>query len=186
MKEPWIALLLSATASMAQTYQKAPPEAEVPAVPTREWISRIEQLAPAQATAKPSRKRAVLLFSLTTGFQHSVRPYAAEVIKTLANKTGAFTVVESLDIESFAPENLARFDAVILNNCCPDAKNHNLFLDVLTSKVDQSIKDIGLKYKAVIYGDNLDPTMIPTALMRTWGTTHTHPLSLSVSQEGTA
>jgi len=147
MKKTWIALLLSATASLAQTYQTAPPEAVVPAVPTAAWIARIEQFAPARATAKPARQRAVLLFSLTTGFQHYVRPYAAEVIKTLADKTGAFTVVESLDIESFAPENLAKFDAVILNNCCPDAKNRNLFLDVLNNKVDKSIKDIGLKYK---------------------------------------
>ena len=86
MNKPWIALLLSATASLAQTYQKAPPEAAVPTVPTAAWIARIEQLAPARATAKPARQRAVLLYSPTTGFQHYVRPYAAEVIKTLANK----------------------------------------------------------------------------------------------------
>jgi hypothetical protein len=143
MKKTWIALLLSATASLAQTYQTAPPEAVVPDVPTAAWIARIAQLAPARATAKPARQRAVLLFSLTTGFQHYARPYAAEVIKTLADKTGAFTVVESLDIESFAPESLAKFDAVILNNCCPNAKNRNLFLDVLNNTVDKSIKDIG-------------------------------------------
>lgn len=147
MKKLLSLCLLSAIALRAQTYQKAPPEAEVPAVPTQEWISRIEQLAPAQATAKPSRKRTVLLFSLTTGFQHYVRTYAAEAIKALAGKTGAFTVVESQDIESFSAENLARFDAVILNNCCPDKKHRDLFLDVLNNEVDPSIKNIGLKYK---------------------------------------
>ena len=122
-------------------------------MPTAAWIARIEQLAPARATAKPARQRAVLLFSLTTGFQHYVRPCAAEVIKTLANKTGAFTVVESLDIEIFSPENLARFDAVILNNCCPDAKNRNLFLDVLNNEVDPSIK--AFKGGGFIHSDEL-------------------------------
>jgi len=147
MKHLLSALLLSATASLAQTYQKAPPEADVPVAPTREWISRIEQLAPAQATVKPSGKRTVLLFSLTTGFQHFVRNYAAEAIKVMGAKTGAFTVVESQDIESFSPANLAKFDAVILNNCCPNPKHRDLFLDVLNNEVDPSIKDIGLKYK---------------------------------------
>ena len=140
-------ILLSAMSSMAQTYQKAPPEESVPNVPTKEWISKIEGLAPAQATAKLTAKRTVLLFSLTTGFQHDVRPYAAEVIKALSRKTGAFTVVESTDIESFSAENLAKFDAVILNNCCPQRSHRDIFLDVLNNDVDKSLKDIGLKYK---------------------------------------
>ena len=141
-------MLLGSTAlTMAQTYQHAPPEEKVADTPSKEWIAKIERLAPAQATVAPAKPRTVLLFSLTTGFQHYVRPYATEVIKVLANKTGAFAVVESLDIESFSPENLAKFDAVILNNCCPDAKHRNLFLDVLNNQVDKSIADIGLKYK---------------------------------------
>ena len=141
-------MLLGSTAlTMAQTYQHAPPEEKVADTPSKEWIAKIERLAPAQATVAPAKPRTVLLFSLTTGFQHYVRPYATEVIKALARKTGAFAVVESLDIESFSPENLAKFDAVILNNCCPDAKHRNLFLDVLNNQVDKSIADIGLKYK---------------------------------------
>ena len=146
-KSVLVAVLLSGASSMAQTYQKAPPEVKVPDVPPKEWIEKIERLAPAQATAKPAGKHAVLLFSLTTGFQHYVRPYVSEIIKILAGKTGAFTVVESTDIESFAPENLAGFDAVILNNNCPDRKHRDIFLDVLSNQVDKSIKDIGLTYK---------------------------------------
>jgi len=145
-----LAVLLSAACSEGQTYLRVPPDGkELPATPPKPWVETIERLAPAQPTVKPAGKRTVLLFSLTTGFQHYVRPYAAAVVKVLGKKTGAFTVQESLDIESFAPENLARFDAVILNNCCPNPKHRDLFLDVLNNKVDPSIKDIGLKYQAL-------------------------------------
>jgi type 1 glutamine amidotransferase len=91
----------------------------------------------------------VLVFSLTTGFQHQVRTYVSEVVKVLGQKTGAFSVTESTDIESFNPANLAKYDAVILNNNCPQAKKRDIFADVLNDEVDKSLKGIGQKYQGL-------------------------------------
>lgn len=139
--------LLSATLTLAQEYHKVPSEAKTPPVPSPEWIAKIEQLAPSQPTVKPARPHAVLVFSLTTAFQHQVRTYASEVLKVLAKKTGAFTVEETQDIECFQPGNLAKFDAIVLNNNCPDGKRRDIFYDVLHNQVNKAVQDIGLKYK---------------------------------------
>lgn len=145
-----LAWLLPVAAVWAQqAYHEAPPVGKLPPEPTPEWIAKIEQLAPAQATVSPARPHPVLVFSLTTGFQHQVRSYASEVLRVLARKTGAFTMEETQDIESLAAENLARFDAVIFNNNCPDGKKRDIFYDVLHNQVHKSLGDIGLKYQSL-------------------------------------
>ena len=149
-KSVMFSFLLSTAVAMGRSHHQCRRKPRT--LPPRSGSRRSSGWRPAQATVRPPAPHAVLLFSLTTGFQHSVRPYATEIIKVLATKTKAFTVVESMDIECFSPENLAKFDAVILNNCCPDAKHRDLFLDVLTNTVDKSIKDIGLKYKDLTDG----------------------------------
>jgi uncharacterized protein len=112
---------------------------------TPEWKAAIEKIAPGQAMAKPQKERTVLIFSLITGFDHKVAPKTAEVVKILGTKTGAWKVVESNDIEQFMPENIKAYDAVILNNNCPDRKNRDIFKDVLINLVDKH----GAKYKAL-------------------------------------
>jgi uncharacterized protein len=86
-----------------------------------------------------------LVFSLITGFDHKVTPKTAEVVKLLGKKTGAWKVVESNDIEQFAPENIKAYDAVVLNNNCPTGKDRDIFRDVLINLVDKH----GAKYKAL-------------------------------------
>lgn len=143
----FLAWALSLTMATAQNYIQAPPEGKTADVPPQEWLQKIEKLAPAKATVKPAAPRKVLLFSLTTGFQHQVRVYVSEVIKTIGRKTGAFTVTETSDIECFAKDNLAKYDALICNNNCPDGKKRDIFYDVLNNQVNKAVADIGLKYK---------------------------------------
>lgn len=142
-----VAVVFYAALASAQDYHRAPAEAKVPDVPSQEWLATVGRLAPDQATVKPQRPRAVLVFSLTTGFQHQVRAYVSEMLKILAAKSGAFTVEETSDIERLTPESLAKFDALILNNNCPDNKKRDIFFDVLSNQVHKAVKDIGLKYK---------------------------------------
>lgn len=115
----------------AQEYTTAPPALDKIVPPTAEWIAKITELAPTKATAHPAAPRRILLFSLATGYQHQIIPHTTEVIKVLGSKSGAYTVVESMDIEMLAPEKLKVFDAVVLNNTCPKREYRNLFLDVL-------------------------------------------------------
>ena len=124
-----LATLLSGLAT-AREYETAPPAKKIKP-PTEAWTAKIEQLAPAKPTAEPKAKRRVLLFSVATGYYHTVIPHTDVAVKVLGKKSGAFEVTQSDDIEMFRPENLAGFDAVIINNTCSNGKRRNLFLDVL-------------------------------------------------------
>ncbi|MDF7826758.1 ThuA domain-containing protein [Pontiellaceae bacterium B12227] len=99
--------------------------------PTEEWVARIESLAPGKPTAVPAKPRKVLVFSLATGFKHTVAPHVKEVAKVLAEKSGAFEVVLNDDIAVFEKGSLAQYDAVLLNNVCPDRERRDVFWDVL-------------------------------------------------------
>lgn len=112
---------------------------------TPEWSAKLRKIAPGEAMAQPKSKRTLLLFSLITGFNHKVTPKTGEVVKIIGDKTGAWKVVESNDIEQFAPENIKKYDAIVLNNNCPTGKNRDIFMDVLINLVDKH----GAKYKAL-------------------------------------
>ena len=82
-------------------------DAGMPAIKiTPEWKAEIEGVAPKAATAQPKAKRKVLLFSLMTGYKHWVTPHTSEVLKIMADKTKAFEIVESNDVNMFAPDKL--------------------------------------------------------------------------------
>lgn len=99
--------------------------------PSKAWISKIESLAPAMATVEVAKPRKVLVFSLATGFQHTVRPHVREVFRVLGDKTGAFEVEFNDDVSVFEPQSLSRYDAVVLNNVCPERPRRDVFWDVL-------------------------------------------------------
>ena len=106
--------------------------AKTPAIKlTDAWKSKIRKLAPAKATAKPAKDRKVLLFSLSPGYKHWVIPHTAAVVEILGEKTGAFEVTVSNDVQMFKPESLKKFDAVILNNTCSKGPTRNIFVDAL-------------------------------------------------------
>lgn len=112
---------------------------------TPEWQAKMRELAPVKAMAEPRQARTLLVFSLITGFDHKVTPKTAEVVRILGEKSGAWKVVESNDIEQFTPDNLKKYDAVVLNNNCPTGKDRDIFRDVLINLVDKH----GAQYKAL-------------------------------------
>ena len=97
------------------------------------WAAQVEQNAPKRPTAELSSEgpRKVLVFSLATGYQHSVIPYVDRVFEILGRVSGAFATTISRDIEDLAAENLKRYDVLVLNNTCSVGPRRNLFLDVL-------------------------------------------------------
>jgi type 1 glutamine amidotransferase len=102
---------------------------EVPA----DWARQVAQAAPARATAplRHGAPRVLLVFSLATGYQHSVIPYVDEMFAIVGRKSGAFTTTVSRDIEDLATEQLSRYDVLVLNNTCSVGPRRNLLLDVL-------------------------------------------------------
>jgi len=83
---------------------------------------RIEEAIAEKPRVIPQRPRRVLIFvtpkHLMDRDPHKgyCIPYGTHALKTLGEKTGAFEPVVSQDLVHFLPENLQRFDAVMLNN----------------------------------------------------------------------
>jgi type 1 glutamine amidotransferase len=83
---------------------------------------QIHDAAPAKAAAAPKKPRRVLIWVTPAHLMGEdphkgyCIPYGTAAMRTLGTKTGAFEPVVGDDLASFLPENLARFDAVVLNN----------------------------------------------------------------------
>jgi hypothetical protein len=80
--------------------------------------------APEKARVAPREPRKVLIWNtpdhLYAKDPHKgyCVPYGSYAMETLGKKTGAFEPVVSGDLAMYLPENLAQFDAVVLNNSC--------------------------------------------------------------------
>jgi uncharacterized protein len=132
MKKLIMVIVMGVTVgSLAKGYIVAPEVKGGIEPPSKGWIGKIKSLAPDKATVAPARARRVLVFSLTTGYRHMVAPHVVEVLKVLGEQSGAFEVVLSDDVGMFSSEKLKTFDAVVLNNVCPDRSKRDLFWDVL-------------------------------------------------------
>jgi type 1 glutamine amidotransferase len=109
----------------------------LPEVPLDDaWKQKIYGLAPEKTGFPVSDKKRILVFSLHTGFEHWVIPHTSEMIQIIGEKSGAFEVVDSKDIRLFEPEDLGKFDAVVLNNTCSKPDHRNLFWDKLREESD--------------------------------------------------
>jgi type 1 glutamine amidotransferase len=138
MKSPPIAFFVALGALSCFSARAGLPAIEL----TDEWKEKIRTIAPETPAASPKKERNILIFSLATGYVHWCIPHTDAVVEILGDKTGAFTSTRTVDIEVFLPENLAKYDAVVLNNTCPDRKDRHVFRDVLINKMDK----FGQKY----------------------------------------
>jgi type 1 glutamine amidotransferase len=126
---PWIVSLVVLLALPGAALAERIPYAQDEIVPpTPEWSARVEAAAPPRATVE-AEKRKLLVFSLLTGYDHKVIPHVDRVFELLGDKTGAFETTVTVDIERLAPESLAEYDVLVLNNNCPAGPRRNLFLD---------------------------------------------------------
>jgi type 1 glutamine amidotransferase len=84
--------------------------------------AQIDRAAPAKAQAQPKQARRVLILltppSLMEKDPHKgyCIPYGAYAFEALGRKTGAYEPVVSDDLGMLLPENIKRFDAIVLNN----------------------------------------------------------------------
>jgi type 1 glutamine amidotransferase len=101
-----------------------------------DWKGEIRDLAPKETSFRFQKKKKILVFSLHTGFNHWVIPHTEEMIKIISEKAEVFEVTGSKDISLFEAENLAQFDAVVLNNTCSKGDHRNLFWDKLRATSD--------------------------------------------------
>ena len=83
----------------------------------QEQADQISALIGAQLTAQPVKARRVLVFWRCEGYVHSkALEYGNKALELAATKTKAFTADFSRDYAALKPDNLAKYDAVVLNN----------------------------------------------------------------------
>lgn len=109
--------------------------AQEPTDPTA-WTEAVQQHAPTKATVPvpDGVTRRVLVFSLATGYQHTVAPYVDQVLQILGEKSGAFSAVISRDLEDLSAAKLNIYDVLVLNNTCSVSPRRDLLLDVLETE----------------------------------------------------
>jgi type 1 glutamine amidotransferase len=99
-----------------------PPEADcggrsaTPRVPCQKDVDAMLAALPDAASAKPKKPRRILVLSTARGFVHSSIPLAARTIEELGKKTGAWTATTTYQAADINTQNLAQYDAIVLNN----------------------------------------------------------------------
>lgn len=78
--------------------------------------AKIDAALPRQPIVNPRTERRLLVFTLSKGFKHSAIPYGEYTFKRLGETSGAYTATVSEDPRVFAPDSLARYDAILFNN----------------------------------------------------------------------
>ncbi|VGO17900.1 hypothetical protein PDESU_06502 [Pontiella desulfatans] len=78
-----------------------------------ENIGKVKAALPAKAPAKPKKARKILIVSRCEGFVHKNIPLGVEALKLLGEKTGAYTAVETQELDVFNDKDLAEYDAVL-------------------------------------------------------------------------
>jgi len=98
---------------------------------------RIRAAVPNQLAAAPKAPRRVLVFYRCGGFVHTSIPHANECLAQMAEKTKAFTVDFADHYDVFTPENLSKYDAIVLNNTSkmqfPSPAQRDAFLDFVAN-----------------------------------------------------
>lgn len=84
--------------------------------PTPEETAKIEAAMPEKAVAKPAKPRRMLVIDRCEGFKHSCVPFWDKALQIMGEKTGAFSVVITDDLNMLKADTLNQFDAVCFNN----------------------------------------------------------------------
>ena len=85
---------------------------------------QIREAAPQKPRVAPKKPRNVLIWNTPAHLYPKdphkgyCVPYGSYAMETLGKKTGAFEPVVSGDLAMYLPENIKRFDAVVMNNSC--------------------------------------------------------------------
>ena len=79
-------------------------------------LEKIKEAAPNAPSAKPKKKRHILVYSKPSGFKHSSIPTGVKGLRVLSEKTQAFDATFTLETKEFTSEGLKKYDAIIFNN----------------------------------------------------------------------
>lgn len=81
--------------------------------PKPEEVQKVKEALPEKAPATAAKPRKILVISRCEGFVHKSIPLGVEAIRLLGEKTGAYTIEETKELDVFTDAGLAPFDAVL-------------------------------------------------------------------------
>jgi type 1 glutamine amidotransferase len=110
----WIGLFLAVApaSSVTQAIEDIPEHRQ----------KQIREAVPEKPRAEPAQARTVLVFNTPDHLYDKdphkgyCVPYGSYAMQALGEKSGAYKPVVSSDLAMFLPENIKRFDAIVLNN----------------------------------------------------------------------
>ena len=82
----------------------------------REDVVAMEDGIPTKALVAPKQPRKVLVLCKAAGFVHSSIPLAAETVKAMGERTGAYAATITYDSADITTANLAQYDAIVLDS----------------------------------------------------------------------
>ncbi len=120
--------VVASFAAMGYAADKPPPKL-LAAEAKPEHKQQTEQHIPRKATYPVKKQHKVLVWSRAAGFVHSSIPIGGHAMIEMGKKTGVFEPTETIDLAAFEPENLKKYDGIILNNTTgfwlkPDPKRY--------------------------------------------------------------
>lgn len=80
-----------------------------------DYVAMLDAL-PQTAPAKPKKARRILVLAHAAGFYHSSIPLAAETVKAMGDKTGAYKADVTYDAADINTANLEKYDAIFLDS----------------------------------------------------------------------
>lgn len=80
-----------------------------------DYVAMLDAL-PASAPARPKKPRRMLVLAHAAGFYHSSIPLAADTVKEMGDKTGAYTADITYDAADINTANLQKYDAIFLDS----------------------------------------------------------------------
>ena len=102
-------------------------------------LQKITAAVPEKPLVKPKKQRHLLVYSKAWGFKHKSIGLGKELLQALSEKTAAFKVTFSDDLNEFNADNLKKYDAVFFNN---------------TSKIEKGIVDPKMRKGLIDYVKN--------------------------------
>ncbi|MDG1356847.1 MAG: ThuA domain-containing protein [Akkermansiaceae bacterium] len=85
-----------------------------------DWSQKVAKSLEGITAENPKQERKLLVYSVTRGYRHKSIPTGLETMRLMAQKTGAFEVVISDDMNNFEPGVIDQFDAICFLNTTKD------------------------------------------------------------------
>lgn len=86
-------------------------------VPAWPWdVVAMEDALPTKAYATPKQPRKILVLCVAKGFVHSSIPLAAQTLKEMGDKTGAWSTTITYDPADITSDNLKQYDLIFLDS----------------------------------------------------------------------